>query len=280
MIAVLKSLSNAQQRVLTASVLLPLALYLMIWAPMEVFVATSVLILFWSGMEWASLQQWGLVHRMQLQLWLSLCFYWSATQIRYWDLIAFYSVAFLGWCVAALLLACYPKGKYWVSSRPATFVWATLVLIPFWMALFYLRLNVIYPVAPLMYVMILVWVLDSSAYFVGKRWGKHPLCPQISPKKTWEGLLGGLCVTVLLGWGLTHCRYFYFLNDPKVIYVIVITALAAVLGDLFESMLKRTAGVKDSGALFPGHGGLLDRIDSLTAALPIFSLGLHWLRIL
>ena len=126
----------------------------------------------------------------------------------------------------------------------------------------------------LLYMLTLVWVADIGAYFCGKRLGKRKLAPTISPGKTWEGVLGGLVSNLLWilivyqisgGWGIGLVPF---------IVVGLATSLISVVGDLFESILKREAGVKDSGKLLPGHGGMLDRIDSVIAASPVFVAGL------
>ena len=138
----------------------------------------------------------------------------------------------------------------------------------------------------LLYLLMIVCAADIGAYFAGRFWGKHLLAPQISPKKTFEGMLGGLLCALLvtlisallLRVGVINTGGVAFdfggMRGISLLMLVVITCLWSVIGDLFESMLKRQAGVKDSGQLLPGHGGMYDRIDSLTAAIPIFVLGL------
>ncbi len=118
--------------------------------------------------------------------------------------------------------------------------------------------------------MLLVWGADSGAYAFGKLFGRHKLAPKISPGKTWEGLIGGLASSALISVVFNH---FVPLTSSGHILLIcsIVAVLASVLGDLTESMFKREAGVKDSSHLIPGHGGVMDRIDSLTAAVPVFS---------
>jgi phosphatidate cytidylyltransferase len=122
----------------------------------------------------------------------------------------------------------------------------------------------------LLAVLVLVWVADSTAYFVGRAWGRRRLAPSISPGKTWEGAAGGVAGALVYA---IICRRFF--DDPAWAPYLAAAALLAVIsivGDLFESAAKRRAGVKDSGALLPGHGGILDRIDSATAVLPLAAL--------
>lgn len=122
----------------------------------------------------------------------------------------------------------------------------------------------------LMYLLVLVWTVDIGAYFAGKNFGKHKLIPVISPNKTVEGLVGGLSFSVVCA---IFGAYFLGFHGSKVILfclVTIATAIFSVVGDLFESLLKRQAGIKDSGSIFPGHGGVLDRVDSLLSALPVF----------
>lgn len=122
----------------------------------------------------------------------------------------------------------------------------------------------------LLAVLVLVWVADSAAYFVGRALGKRKLAPSISPGKTWEGALGGLAGALV--WAIICRRIFEDAAWTPYLAAAAILAAVSIVGDLFESALKRRAGVKDSGALLPGHGGILDRIDSATAVLPLAAL--------
>lgn len=126
----------------------------------------------------------------------------------------------------------------------------------------------------LLYVFSLVWCADSGAYFVGRKFGKRKMSPNVSPNKSVEGLMGGLATGLVVVIGISLFKL-QLAGMELVLFVLLslVTILASVLGDLFESMLKRRAGVKDSGTILPGHGGVLDRIDSLLSATPIFALG-------
>jgi|SRR5579871_1479388 len=117
----------------------------------------------------------------------------------------------------------------------------------------------------LMFALLVTWAADTTAYFVGRAFGKHLLAPQISPKKTWEGSIGGMIGSLLIGWAFT---YWVNIPLPHALAMAAIGNVAGQLGDLVESAYKRSAGVKDSGALLPGHGGVLDRIDALILCIP------------
>lgn len=153
---------------------------------------------------------------------------------------------------------------------------AALLAFPF-LALVALHADADFGPPYVLYLLSLVWVADSAAFFGGRRWGAHRLAPEISPGKTWEGVfvaLGAAAVWAVAGaaWlDLRGAAIFYFF-----ILSIVVVAFS-IVGDLNESLEKRAAHVKDSGHLLPGHGGVLDRIDSTTAAAPIFTLGVWWM---
>jgi len=146
-----------------------------------------------------------------------------------------------------------------------------LILIPAWMGLVFL-FKPFHPWA-LIYLILITALADTGAYFSGKFLGKHKLAPQISPKKTWEGALGGLLISGFL----SSIFFEYFGNKASASFIQIFLislglVLLSIFGDLFESLLKRQHGIKDSGVILPGHGGVLDRIDSLIAVLPFFAL--------
>ena len=146
-----------------------------------------------------------------------------------------------------------------------------LVLLPLFAALLtLLRLGLEY----FLFVLFIVWVADGGAYFAGKYLGRVKLAPAISPGKTWEGVIGGLVLVAALA---TAAATWKGLPISVLLPFCLGVAAISVVGDLTVSMFKRTVGVKDSGTLFPGHGGVLDRIDSIAAAAPVFALGLAWL---
>lgn len=178
-----------------------------------------------------------------------------------------FRVALVWWLTALVWMLFFP------TAIPGIVTWlcGALVLVPAWAAL-----DFLYRQTPelLIFVLLIVWVADIGAFFVGKGFGRVKLAPRISPGKTWEGVLGGLTAVVLLA--AIGSRYFG-IEIAVLVPFCVAVAMLSVVGDLTVSMFKRNAGIKDSGSLFPGHGGVLDRIDSVTAAAPLFALALSWI---
>ena len=178
-------------------------------------------------------------------------------------------VACAWWFIAFLWTLRFP------TPIPAILRWicGILVIVPLFVALYtLLRLGVEY----LLFILLIVWVADGGAYFAGKTFGRVKLAPAISPGKTWEGVVGGLALVALLAVAVAVWRD---IAISLLVPFCLAVAAVSIVGDLTVSMFKRTAGVKDSGTLFPGHGGVLDRIDSVAAAAPLFVLGLGWLGI-
>ncbi len=175
--------------------------------------------------------------------------------------------ALVWWLLALLWAFSFP------TPIPVILRWicGALVLVPL-----YAALVLLYHADPwlLAFLLLLVWAADIGAFFAGKRFGRVKLAPAISPGKTWEGVIGGLLLVVLLA----LARSVLVETDLMVLvpFCLAVASLS-IVGDLTVSMFKRTSGVKDSGSMFPGHGGMLDRIDSLSAAAPLFALGLGWI---
>jgi phosphatidate cytidylyltransferase len=187
----------------------------------------------------------------------------------------FLGVACLWWSFAMLWIKGYPASAVlWRTVAMRSFM-GLLILAPAWMSAVFL---LSFPRGGMLLVVMVLVVAaaDIGAYFSGKTFGKHKLAVLVSPAKTWEGFWGGIICCVLLA-----ALLWYLLPDQaahislsSVVAVTVTTALASVVGDLTVSMVKRESGVKDSGSLLPGHGGMLDRLDSLCGAAPVFALGL------
>jgi len=178
-------------------------------------------------------------------------------------------IGLIWWLLALLLVLLYPRSRVLMRTTTLRLLMGLLILLPAWVALLVLK-DFSDKTHLIAWLLALIWLADSGAYFVGRRFGKHKLLPSVSPGKSWEGLAGGLLIALLpvLAYGLYLQLSLVLLGKSLLIAAVVV--LVSILGDLTESLFKREAGVKDSGKLLPGHGGILDRIDSLTAAAPIF----------
>ena len=189
---------------------------------------------------------------------------------------SFLAAAGLWWLWAfAELISRKDVTKGMFATTAGKIVGGFLVLIPLWVASVYLLgVDSERPRALLLFLLVLVWVADTAAYFVGSVFGRTKLAPYVSPGKTVEGVMGGVAGVVVLAW---LCGTMIWKFEPGLLVrwvgLAIVTTLFSVVGDLTESKLKRIAGVKDSGSIIPGHGGVLDRIDALTAAAPVFLLG-------
>ncbi len=264
-----------KQRILTGVVLAVAVLSAVFLLSADLFALGAGAVVVMGAREWANLSalagvaQW-LYAALVAALLLGLHFV-AGAQALPWVLGA----AFVFWLWACVLILRYPGGSGF-HSRVARLLIGLAVLVPSWLALVGLKTHAAAPLALVM-LLLLVWGADTGAFCAGKLLGRRKMIPSVSPGKTVEGLYGGLATCVLLGLGIGLWRE---LPTEGLVYLVVLsllTGLAAVFGDLFESLFKRERGIKDSGALLPGHGGILDRIDSLTAAAPVFMLGLYWL---
>ncbi|ARR43726.1 CDP-diglyceride synthetase [Vibrio campbellii] len=188
------------------------------------------------------------------------------------------ALGFAWWIIASGMAITYPKTtNLWQNSKALRHVFGFLTLIPFLWSVIILRASDIsvdpYHGAKLvLYVCFLVWAADSGAYFAGKSMGKRKMAPHVSPNKTIEGLIGGIIAALIVGWLFAGWFDIRFTSPIHMVIITLITVVISVLGDLVESMFKRVSGIKDSSNIIPGHGGILDRIDSLTAAFPVFAL--------
>lgn len=268
-----------KSRVITAVIMLALLLAALFLLPALGWYLLVIVMVMQGTSEWAKLAElqgttarlyWGVTLLMMLGLlWLDMGL--EAGTLNYPHLTAYLFSAMLWLLVVPAWLMSGVKVKH----KGLMMLVGWVVLIPTGLAMVDLRAWMPSPWM-LLFVMGIVWVADSAAYFAGRRFGKTKLAPSISPGKTWEGVAGaifGVSIYVALVW--TFSEEF---SRLQVLPAMMLTAwwwvVLAVLGDLFESAIKRQAGVKDSGALLPGHGGLLDRIDALTSTLPLAMLAL------
>jgi len=261
-----------RQRVITALVLAPCVLLVIFGIP-HLFTALVLSLLVLAGAwEWSAFP--GFTHysaRLAYVALIAICLVatWGVgIDNAQSDLMLYAALAW--WILAVLWIALAPARV----NRGTAALAGLFVLLPVWVAL--VRLHAEGPQL-LLFLLLLVVAADIGAYFAGRAFGKHKLAPKVSPGKTWEGVVGGLIAALLMA--VAGVWWFDMRIVPFMILCLVV-AIASVVGDLTESLFKRHAGLKDSGSLLPGHGGVLDRVDSVTAAAPVFVIGLERLGLL
>ena len=261
-------------RIFTALILIPLFVALVVYSSPIVFCVVTAALVVLCAYEWSLLM--GVV-RFPYTLIYPAIILFALVSSLWLKIPEALAVAFVWWLFALLLVCSYPKiSETWGKGVTVRGFMGFFVLVPCWLSLNFIR-NAGHGIAILLFLFVLIWGADTGAYFAGRKWGKNKLAPSVSPGKSLEGVLGALVTTVVISIAALMWLRPAYGEWWKFILLCLVTVLFSVLGDLFESMLKRKVGVKDSGKLLPGHGGILDRIDSLTAAAPIFALGMIWL---
>jgi len=263
-----------KQRLLTALILIPLILWVLTLSS-QILAGVTGLFVVLGAFEWARLCGWQTnTTRTIYTLLFSLALFLTY-QFRDQTVIYILGGACLWWFIAFYWILSYQQNQAILLTSPLLkAILGFFTLLPSWLAILHLHEHELYGWTWVIFFLVLIWVADSGAYFVGKRFGKRKLALHISPGKTYEGVGGALLMSLIvallyaLNLSLSLKALFLFL------LLCLLTVMASILGDLLESLLKRQAGVKDSSQILPGHGGILDRIDSLTAAAPIFVVGL------
>ena len=270
-------MSSLAKRVATAAALLPLVVVGVLWLPSPWFAGGALLFVLAGSWEWASMA--GLRSRTGRFLYVFgtalLAGGCMALVQQTWAAPAILAAGVAWWLVALSWVVSYQQGQDAVAlrNRATAMLVGWLVLMPAWFGLVLIHRGANGPYLVLL-LFVLIWSADTGAYFAGRQFGRRRLASLVSPGKTWEGLAGAalsvLLVAAVAGDRMAEAG----MSWPFATAIIVM--LVSVLGDLAESLFKRRAGLKDSGRLLPGHGGVLDRIDSLTAAAPFFGVML-WL---
>jgi phosphatidate cytidylyltransferase len=275
------------KRVATAAVLIPVVVGLVLWGSTIVVALVLALVMLLALFEYFALGD-AMGHRAY-RFWTATCaliilyLQWLTTAVRWGEFGGIVYPAWLVW----LLHSFFPRAedavflfvlgiafitlatkRPIVEALPAAGISSSGLLLVAFPLTYAIRLHALGSEGPrlLLFVLVLIWTSDSAAYFAGRALGKHPFAPHLSPKKTWEGSIAGFASSIVVAFAFMR-----WLSVPIVILLgaAVVGNIAGQIGDLLESAYKRSAGVKDSGALLPGHGGMLDRIDALILAIPV-----------
>ena len=259
-------------RILTAIVLVLVLAGVLLLLPSSMAVGALGLLTLAGAWEWAAFA--GLERHAERAAYLLGCLVvmmalWvlSATHAGF---LAVMTGTLLWWGVAFLWVVTAPRrGRPWLAGLAGM-----LALAPMWVAMTRLFDVGLEGRELVIFALVIAWAADVGAYFVGRRFGRTRMAPWVSPNKTWEGVLGGIAAGFCAG---LAGRWWFGFEAEAFLPLCAAVILASIVGDLTESMFKRQRGLKDSGRLLPGHGGVLDRIDSLTAAVPVLALGLVWI---
>lgn len=289
-----------KQRIITAVLLLPLVGCLLFLPNLLTFSAILVPIFGILAWEWSRLLETGKVAQtifiilsvaaicgVFYQLDQQAFFSEAALPSLWYDAYPFklLLVALMLWVVASIVVMLYPKATRAMFRGPwLRGLFGIVFLASAWLSLVMIRsllINLDYNFGAwmLLLMLVIIWGADVGAYFAGKALGKTKLAPVVSPNKTWEGAIGGLILAVIVG-SVVASLLPLTLNWLQFIVFLVLMVALSVFGDLFESMLKRQAKIKDSSNILPGHGGLLDRLDSTLSVAPFFVAGVLWLELL
>jgi phosphatidate cytidylyltransferase len=271
------------KRILTALILIPLVVAIVLFTSTAVVAVATALITILALREYFALGE-AIGHR-PYRLWTIFCslllllFQWGAFSIENrFPVTAEKIIPFSGGDLAfqltfiifvfGLTLLTLGTRRPLVESLPSAGISASALLLVAFPLSYAVRLHGVHNQGPhlLLFALVLTWVGDTAAYFAGRAIGKHPLAPHISPKKTWEGSIAGMLGSLLVAYVF---RYWITIPLPHLLAMAALGNIAGQMGDLLESACKRSAGVKDSGGLLPGHGGILDRIDALILCIPV-----------
>ena len=272
------------KRTLTAAVLIPLVLGTVLASPTMVLAIVFGVIVLAASWEWGGLMGWSSYIRGAYTTTFAPLLYGCYRLLldTQSGSIFVLAIGVAWWALATGWIVQYQLGREvgMVDLPGLKVVLGWLILIPSWAGLVGLHTAGDWGPSAVLVLFLLIWAADSGAFFTGRRWGSNKLASRLSPGKSWEGFMGALAGGVLVG---VIAGVFYELTAGALTVFVLLCAATvpvSVVGDLVESFFKRRAGVKDSGNLLPGHGGILDRIDSLSAAAPFFVLGLIGLRVM
>lgn len=286
-----------KQRIITALALLPIVFLLLYKVPLDTFAFLIIVVVYLMSLEWAKLCKVEVQYKRSLFAFLvgsiNLGVWYFGESLLVWpslswphhiqlDLpLAILFLATIVLTISFLIVLSYSKNNRWWQNVQIKLIFGMVLLPSLFISFVSLRNigyangNPNYGGSLLLFMLLLIWGADTGAFVAGKLFGRTKLTT-VSPNKTWEGVIGGLSLSTLIGWLGISMLNLKVESLPLYLTVIFLLAVVSVFGDLFESALKRVANIKDSGNLLPGHGGLLDRLDSTIAVAPVFLLAFSY----
>lgn len=260
------------QRLISTLILVPLVLLILFYAPAWALAAIVLLVVAVCAQEcWQLIPLPGPITQWAYLAAMLLCLGLCGLVFDYWLIIGL-----LVWLLNGLAILTFPRSqRYWGHAVIVALV--QLLLIPLFGQSAMHLYQLPHGKGLIVYLLFLIWASDIGAYLTGKKLGKNKLIPKVSPGKSWEGAAGGFVLSMLVA----LIGYYCFEPSSALFWFLLaaVTAIVSVFGDLFISILKRRCNIKDTGAIIPGHGGILDRLDSLIAALPWFYFGLGFISL-
>ena len=267
-----------KQRIITAAILIPLVILSLLYASTQGFTLGLAVVLLIATFEWNNF----VAYKNKVYGWIfsfivttSFLYLEFAANLQLAQYVIYLSL--IWWLITLPLLLTFPfKSSHLLHHKFSKAIVGFVVLLSTFLALNLLRNSVEYGSDYVLYLLIIIWIADSGAYFAGRAWGKHKLIPNVSPGKSWEGVAGAVVATAVAAFVALDLLNIASSQSLVFICITLVTVAYSIIGDLSESMFKRMANIKDSGNILPGHGGILDRIDSLMSGFPVFLAGL-WL---
>ena len=269
-------------RLISSLIMAPVAIWLIVALPTPYFAIVLGVFFVAGAWEWAALVStpWPFIKQtytvcialLMVAAWFSL-----KASPHFIEIVEM--IAAVWWVLVLLFVLTYPGSATLWNRAIVKALAGFMILIPAWLAMVSLHGSSADGPYFALYLFMMIWLADIAAYFSGRVFGKHKLAPKVSPGKSWEGVIGALVAVLIYATIACYFMGILIMGIKIALFYIAISlfaVLVSVLGDLAESMFKRQAHLKDSGTLFPGHGGVLDRFDSLTAAAPCFLLCFWW----
>jgi len=265
-----------KSRLLTAFLMGPLILWAIYAMPETPFAIFSLVLVSLGAWEWSVFAGWVKPLQRNLYFIINVLFFVTVLFFQNIELdLIIIAASLFWWAICIPLLLSFPfKDKTLLHSREIKTLVGIILLLATLVSMVLIRNNPAYGSEYVLYIILIIWFADSGAYFAGRALGKNKLIPNVSPGKTWEGVAGAIVATLIVAFVSLDLLSIPSSHSLIFILVTLVAVIYSIVGDLSESMFKRMANIKDSGSLIPGHGGILDRIDSLMSALPVFYAGL------